>query len=172
MNRAEYITCIAKTYDPNTSWCGRNISMMFSFENIDHAQRAVAKGSRLTICPECWTTIQDVIDNEMLKLASQQVVQADAKKLATEIHEACRCGASVNSLESRNIEHETPTNNYTGQTGERGVKMDEIEYEGEDEEWSLFETWYDTQVHRFHYGQFSDKDIAYSEWLEGRKSMS
>jgi len=44
-------------------------------------------------------------------------------------------------------------------------------YEGEDEEWSEFEAWYDTQVLRFHCGQFSDKDIAYAGWLEGKKAI-
>ena len=66
MTRAEYITCIAKTDAPNVSWCGRNISMVASFENIGHAKRAVAQGSRLTICPECWT--MKVTEGEMTKI--------------------------------------------------------------------------------------------------------
>jgi len=61
MDRAEYITCIKQTYETRLSWCGRNICMEFAFENLGHAQEAVAKGSRLTICPECWTTIQDAL---------------------------------------------------------------------------------------------------------------
>ena len=66
MTRAEYITCIAKTYDPKVAWCGRNISMETSFQNIDHAKRAVAQGSRLTICPECWT--MKVTEGKMKKV--------------------------------------------------------------------------------------------------------
>jgi len=62
MPRAEYITCIKQTYNVSYSWCGRNIEMKFSFNNLDHAQRAVAVGSRLTICPECWTAIQNRLD--------------------------------------------------------------------------------------------------------------
>ena len=43
------------------------------------------------------------------------------------------------------------------------------EYVGEDEEWSEFEVWYDTQITRFFHGQFSDKEKAYAAWLKGKR---
>ena len=43
------------------------------------------------------------------------------------------------------------------------------EYNGEDEEWSEFEVWYDTQITRFQHGQFSDKQKAYAAWLKAKE---
>lgn len=62
MSRPEYTTCIRQTYDVFLSWCGLHLSLAFAFQNIDHAKNAVASGSRLTICPECWTAIIDRLD--------------------------------------------------------------------------------------------------------------
>ena len=68
INRPDHITCIKQTYDTKKSWCGECITGLFTFQNIGHAQEAVAQGSRLTICPECWTAIQDKFDEGLKAL--------------------------------------------------------------------------------------------------------
>ena len=37
----------------------------------------------------------------------------------------------------------------------------------EDDDWKEFSKWFKDKEITFHQGQFSDKEIAYSAWLEG-----
>lgn len=39
--------------------------------------------------------------------------------------------------------------------------------EDEDDDWKEFSKWFKDNETTFHQGQFDDKEIAYSAWLEG-----
>lgn len=62
LEKPEYIKCIAHSRS-NQSWCGRNISMEFHFQDLDHAAEYGDQKGRLVACPECVAAIVVALNN-------------------------------------------------------------------------------------------------------------
>lgn len=56
--------CVKHTHEElkNTTWCGRTVhSLVFSFQNIDHAAYQAKAGSRFSTCPSCRKKIVEAL---------------------------------------------------------------------------------------------------------------
>lgn len=70
MSRPDYVVCI-KSENPRYSLCNRNISSEFSYQSIEHAEKA--RGGSLELCRECDKVIEERADIEYVLARYEEI---------------------------------------------------------------------------------------------------